>query len=94
MKYSTIYREAARLIDAGQEDFSCHAINRATDTTLCVDTPAKSYFLKLFNFGDGFPYRSRNLKKLWLWSSWEPEGREWRVWLLLLAAEVAEDEGN
>jgi hypothetical protein len=94
MKYSTIYRRAAQLVDKRKQHFACHAINKVQGKASFANTPATASYLELFELGDGLEAGCANLHELLeLWFDLA-EAREWRVWMLLFAAQLAKDEGN
>lgn len=86
MKFSEIFRRAARRIEKGRNSFCCYAIEDQYDVDLEERIPARNYFLDI--------YGHRNKPDIGVFGKADIKAnQDRRVIALCLAAAIAESEG-
>lgn len=87
MKASKVFREAAKKIELGYQNFCCNAISFVVVSDTFLQCEERDYFRKI--------YGKRNGGYLgWYGSTLKKENQDARIIALCLAAAIAESEGK
>ena len=90
LKHSEIYVKAAKRIDSGKDWYSCNAVSFIETGHGFSYTEARSNYSALMGLGSSAAYPNTRT----LWDMDHAEQAELRVWLLCMAAAIAEEEEN